>query len=55
MALLHASFNVAADFVDTDHDWIRYTVTLLLGLLVLATPAARGATAGAMSERRTTS
>ena len=47
VALLHASFNVAADFVDADHDWIRYTVTLLLGLLVLATPVARGATAGA--------
>lgn len=47
VALLHASFNVAADFVDADHDWIRYTVTLLLGLLVLATPVARGAAAGA--------
>jgi membrane protease YdiL (CAAX protease family) len=36
VAVLHASFNAAADVVDADHDWIRYVVTLTLGLLVLA-------------------
>ncbi len=36
VAVLHASFNAAADVVDADHDWIRYVVTLTLGVLVLA-------------------
>lgn len=32
VAVLHASFNVASDFVDPSADWIRYTVTAVLGL-----------------------
>jgi len=41
VAVLHASFNVASGFVDPVADWIRYVVTLVLGLLVLLTPVAR--------------
>lgn len=39
VGLLHASFNAAAGVVHADHDFIRYLVTLALGVLVLATPA----------------
>jgi membrane protease YdiL (CAAX protease family) len=35
VAVTHASFNVAADFVHPDADWIRYAVTLVLGLAAL--------------------
>jgi membrane protease YdiL (CAAX protease family) len=35
VAVLHASFNAAADVVDADHDWIRYVVTVTLGVLAL--------------------
>jgi membrane protease YdiL (CAAX protease family) len=42
VAVMHASFNVAADFVRDDADWIRYAVTLALGLAVLTTVAVRG-------------
>jgi membrane protease YdiL (CAAX protease family) len=35
VAVLHASFNVAADFVDPNADWIRYAVTVALGLISL--------------------
>lgn len=43
VAVLHASFNAAADFVDPSADWVRYAVTFGLGLLVVAlTPSARG-------------
>jgi membrane protease YdiL (CAAX protease family) len=41
IALLHASFNAAAEVVEPAHDVIRYAVTLALGLLVLFTPARR--------------
>lgn len=41
VAVLHASFNVASEFVRPEADWIRYAVTLTLGLLVLLTPLAR--------------
>jgi membrane protease YdiL (CAAX protease family) len=42
VAVLHASFNVAADFVDPSADWVRYAVTIGLGLLVVLTsPVAR--------------
>ena len=36
VAVLHASFNVAGDFVDPSADWIRYTVTAALGLMAAA-------------------
>jgi len=39
VAVLHASFNAAADVVEPSHDAIRYVVTLGLGALVLLTPA----------------
>jgi membrane protease YdiL (CAAX protease family) len=41
VAVAHGSFNSAADFVHPDADWIRYTVTLILGLAALATVLAR--------------
>ena len=41
VAVAHASFNVAGEFVDDSADWIRYVVALALGLGVLATGVAR--------------
>ena len=32
LAILHAAFNVSGDLVDPSSDWIRYVVTVLLGL-----------------------
>ena len=46
VALLHASFNASGDLVGTDHDWIRYAVTLSFGLLVLFAPGLRRSHAG---------
>jgi membrane protease YdiL (CAAX protease family) len=46
VAVVHASFNAAADFVDSDADWIRYAVVLLLGLGALAVVARRTARTG---------
>jgi membrane protease YdiL (CAAX protease family) len=46
VAIVHASFNAAADFVDSDADWIRYAVVLLLGLGALAIVAARNDRSG---------
>ena len=34
---LHASFNSSAELVDADHDWIRYAVTLALGVAAAVT------------------
>ncbi len=42
VAVAHASFNAAADFVHVDADWIRYTVTLVLGLAALTVVLSRG-------------
>lgn len=36
LALLHATFNASGELLDGDHDWIRYLVTLALGLVALA-------------------
>ena len=41
VAVAHASFNVAADFVHADADWIRYAVTFILGLAALTTVVIR--------------
>jgi membrane protease YdiL (CAAX protease family) len=35
VAVMHASFNVASEFVVADADWIRYVVTLTLGMAAL--------------------
>ena len=35
LALLHASFNASGELLDVDYDWIRYLVTLALGLLAV--------------------
>lgn len=32
VAILHASFNVTGDLVDPSSDWLRYVVTVLLGM-----------------------
>jgi membrane protease YdiL (CAAX protease family) len=42
VAVAHASFNAAADFVQADADWVRYTVTLVLGLAALSVVLSRG-------------
>jgi membrane protease YdiL (CAAX protease family) len=41
VAVAHASFNVAGEFVDDSADWIRYAVAIAVGLGVLATGVAR--------------
>ena len=41
VAILHASFNASSELVDADDAWVRYAVTLVLGLLVLAVPSLR--------------
>jgi len=46
VAVLHASFNATSGLVDSDHDWIRYAVTLAFGLLVLLAPGLRRSSAG---------
>jgi membrane protease YdiL (CAAX protease family) len=33
LAVIHATFNASSELVDADSDWIRYVVTLSLGLL----------------------
>jgi membrane protease YdiL (CAAX protease family) len=45
VAVLHASFNASGTLVDADHDWLRYTAVLLLGLglVRLATSRRRAA------------
>ena len=35
VGVLHASFNAAADLVDQEYDWVRYGVTVVLGVVVL--------------------
>jgi membrane protease YdiL (CAAX protease family) len=32
LALIHATFNASSELVDADSDWVRYVVTLSLGL-----------------------
>ena len=34
--VLHAAFNASADLINPDHDWVRYVVTVVLGLVFLA-------------------
>ena len=41
VAILHASWNATGDLLDADHDWVRYAVTIALGLLSAAAPAMR--------------
>lgn len=36
LALIHATFNASSELVDSDADWVRYAVTLALGLGALA-------------------
>jgi membrane protease YdiL (CAAX protease family) len=40
IGLLHASFNASAELVDPSHDWVRYLVTVLLGVLMVAATSA---------------
>ena len=32
LGLIHATFNASSELVDADSDWVRYSVTLILGL-----------------------
>jgi membrane protease YdiL (CAAX protease family) len=41
IALLHASFNVSSELLESDHDWVRYAVVLGLGLVVLGVHRSR--------------
>jgi membrane protease YdiL (CAAX protease family) len=36
VGLVHASFNTTPDLIDPAYDWVRYTVTVLLGLIAAA-------------------
>ncbi|HYO41198.1 MAG TPA: type II CAAX endopeptidase family protein [Nocardioidaceae bacterium] len=36
LGLIHATFNASSELVEPSHDWVRYLVTLLLGLGALA-------------------
>jgi membrane protease YdiL (CAAX protease family) len=36
IGVLHASFNASAELVDPSYDWVRYLVTVLLGVGVVA-------------------
>jgi membrane protease YdiL (CAAX protease family) len=48
LGLLHATFNASSALIDAESDWIRYVVTLTLGLAALAVYARIGA-----ADRRT--
>ena len=43
VAILHASFNVTGDLVDPSTDWVRYVVTVLLGLAAISVMTRRPA------------
>ena len=36
LGLIHATFNASSELLDPSHDWVRYVVTLVLGLGALA-------------------
>jgi membrane protease YdiL (CAAX protease family) len=36
LGLIHATFNASSELLDPDHDWVRYLVTLVLGLGAVA-------------------
>ena len=42
VATLHAAWNATGELLDAEHDWVRYVVTITLGVLSAATPAMRG-------------
>jgi hypothetical protein len=41
VGLLHASFNAPADLVEPGFDWVRYVVTMLLGLVAITVLVSR--------------
>ena len=45
IALLHASFNVSSELLESDYDWVRYAVVLGLGLVVLGVHRSRSTAA----------
>jgi hypothetical protein len=49
LGLLHATFNASSELVEADADWIRYAVTLSLGLVALGLVAATGTAPGRTS------
>ena len=44
VAVVHASWNATGELLDTDHDWVRYVVTITLGLLAATASARRDRT-----------
>lgn len=49
VATLHASWNATGDLLDSNHDWVRYAVTIALGLLSAAAPTMRRHPRGAVT------
>lgn len=49
VGLLHASFNTTPDLIDPSYDWVRYAVTVSLGLIALV--VARRTTRNQIGER----
>lgn len=49
LGIIHATFNASSELVDPDSDWIRYVVTLGLGLLAWALWQATSASTGSGS------
>jgi membrane protease YdiL (CAAX protease family) len=41
VAVVHAAWNATGELLDADHDWVRYVVTISLGLLSVTTSAMR--------------
>ena len=41
LAVLHASFNATGDLLHDDYDWVRYVVTLGLGVAAITIPSVR--------------
>jgi membrane protease YdiL (CAAX protease family) len=46
LGLIHATFNASSALIEPDSDWVRYVVTLTLGLAAFAVYARTGATRG---------
>ena len=52
LGLIHATFNASSELVDPDSDWVRYVITLTLGLLAWALwHATRSRASGAAARR----
>ena len=41
VAIVHAAWNATGELLDHDYDWVRYAVTIILGLIAATTPMVR--------------